>query len=139
MVIWQFSVINWNWFYFILLLMSITLIIANFSTEYSLRLFQSPNTHTRNICFDRELLDTNKQSLRLPLSFKYFSISICSMEWMLASVIYFTEGTAWCDSSPLCWSNFRSFGNDSQTQPIYVCCISPLFCWPKWQHVSAFN
>ena len=80
MVIWQFSVINWNWFYFILLLMSITLIIANFSTEYSLRLFQSPNTHTRNICFDRELLDTNKQSLRLPLSFKYFSISICSME-----------------------------------------------------------
>ena len=93
-IIWQFSVIDWSWLYFIVLLMRVTLITVNFSTQYSLRLFQASKTHTRNTCFNCEWLVTNRQSLRLPLGFKYFSISICDMEWMLASVTYFTEGAA---------------------------------------------
>ena len=45
MIIWHFSVINCNCLYFIVLLIKITLIIANLSTQYSLHLFQSPYTH----------------------------------------------------------------------------------------------
>lgn len=82
--------IGWNWLYFIVLLMRIKLIIANVSTQYSLRFFQSPNTHTHtHETFASTVSDW------LPTGGVLGSQCVSSMEWMLASVTYLTEGAAY--------------------------------------------